>query len=284
MGSNVFRPRDRQRRQERPPQGTPPKAQDQLEKKGRKRTVSLTAAIEVLKRELEERKRAEEALRRDNQVLKHLLLTSDYERRLIACEIHDTAAQQIAAASMQFQAYEQLKEKEPRSASEAFGEGIRLLRECQLEVRRLISGARLNILDQLGVVGAITDLIRSLEGTPGPHVEFRHNVTFDRLAAVEENAIFGIAQEGLTNARKHSQSALVRIDLVQRQDKIRLVIQDWGAGFNPRKVVKHGFGLDGIRQRARLLGGQADIKTAPGKGTCITVRLPLLERGTEQSP
>jgi signal transduction histidine kinase len=71
---------------------------------------------------------------------------------------------------------------------------------------------------------------------------------------------------------------------VQREDKIRLVIQDWGAGFNSRKAVKHGFGLDGVRQRARLLGGQADIKTAPGKGTCITVRLPLLERGTEESP
>ena len=269
MSDNVFRPIDRQEIQEPRPQARVPKARDQLREEVRKRTARLTAANERLKRELEERKQAEEVLRKDNQALKHLLLTSDYERRSIACEIHDTLAQQITAATMQFQAYEQLRKKEPRTASDAFGEGIHLLRECQLEVRRLISGVRPHVLEQLGVVGAITDLIRSSESKSGPHVEFCHNVTFERLDPIEENVIFRIAQEGLTNARKHSQSAHVRIELVQRQDKIRLTIQDWGVGFNRRKIVTQGFGLDGIRQRSRLLGGQANVKICRARGLAL---------------
>jgi len=76
-------------------------------------------------------------------------------------------------------------------------------------------------------------------------------------------------QEGLTNALKHSQSKKVRIELVQVGEELRVVIQDWGVGFGSEQQRDEGFGLEGIRERARLLGGSSAIETAPGIGTRI---------------
>jgi signal transduction histidine kinase len=90
-----------------------------------------------------------------------------------------------------------------------------------------------------------------------------------------ENAIFRIIQESLTNARRYSQSMKVRIRLVQREDGIRIEVEDWGVGFNPKNIAEGHFGLAGINERARLFGGAAIIRSSPGKGTRIVVELPL---------
>jgi signal transduction histidine kinase len=82
-------------------------------------------------------------------------------------------------------------------------------------------------------------------------------------------------QEGVTNARRHSGSERVRVALVQRGDQVRITVQDWGDGFDPEQARGRGFGLEGIQERARLLGGHASIESTPGEGTVITVELPL---------
>ena len=69
------------------------------------------------------------------------------------------------------------------------------------------------------------------------------------------------------------------MELVQRGDVLRLKVQDWGTGFNPSEVEENRFGLAGMRERARLLGGTIRIESTPGEGTCITVELPLAMRG-----
>jgi len=91
-----------------------------------------------------------------------------------------------------------------------------------------------------------------------------------------ENTIFRIVQESLANARRHSQSMKVRIRVVQREDGIRIEVQDWGVGFNPRKIAEGHFGLEGIKERTRLFRGAFTIRSSPGKGTRIVVQLPLL--------
>jgi signal transduction histidine kinase len=87
-----------------------------------------------------------------------------------------------------------------------------------------------------------------------------------------------IAQEGLTNACQHSKSEKVRVSLLQHGDEVRIEIRDWGTGFDPKAVPKNRFGLEGIRQRARLLGGKCSIRSRTGKGTWITVELPVVLR------
>lgn len=254
------------------------KAHGELKQKVSQRTADLTRANELLQREIEERKRAEEALRKEHRTLKHLLQSSDHERQLIAYEIHDGLAQQLAGAIMQFQTYTYLKDAKPDEAAHAYDAAMTMLHQGHFEARRLISGVRPPILDESGVVEAIALLVHEEVRKKGPKIEFRSRVDFDRLAPILENAIYRIVEEGLANACRHSQSKRVQVELVQHGETLAIKIQDWGVGFDPEKTDEDRFGLEGIRERARLLGGSAVVDTEPGKGTRVTVELPLVPK------
>ncbi len=129
---------------------------------------------------------------------------------------------------------------------------------------------------------AVAHLIHEEGRDKGPKIENHSRVDFDRLDPTLENAIYRIAQEALTNACKHSKSEKIRVSLVQRGDRLRIEIRDWGVGFDPKAIPKSHFGLEGIRQRARLLGGKCSIRSTEGKGTRVTVELPAVPRDEEK--
>jgi signal transduction histidine kinase len=101
------------------------------------------------------------------------------------------------------------------------------------------------------------------------------------LSPVVENAIYRIVQEGVTNAWKHSKSDKVRVTLAQRGDQVRIEIRDWGVGFAVEEVQDDRFGLEGVRERARLLGGSATLNSAPGSGTRLIVKLPITDSAAD---
>ena len=243
------------------------KAHDELEQRVEDRTADLA--------------KANENYQRQHQTLKHLLHSSDHERQLIAYEIHDGLAQQLAGALMQFQAFEHLKETKPKDAAKAYDAGLTMLQQGHFEARRLIAGVRPPILDEAGVAEAISHLVHEQSRLKGPKIESHNRVDFDRLDPTLENAIYRIAQEALTNACRHSQSERISVSLLQRGDRLRVEIRDWGAGFDPKAVPKSHFGLEGIRQRAKLLGGKCSIRSTAGKGTRVTVELPVVLRDEE---
>ena len=230
-------------------------------------------------RDVTERKRAQGALERERRTLKHLLQSSDHERQLIAYDIHDGLAQQIAASIMQFQMFEHLRDTNAEEAAKAHEAGVAMLRQSHFEARRLISGVRPPILDESGIVAAIAHLVHDREYERGPQIEFRSRVTFSRLASVLENAIYRIVQEAVANACQHSRSEKVRVSLSQHGEHVRVEVRDWGMGFVVGEVRENRFGLEGIRERARLLGGTAQIDSTPGQGTRIVVKLPITENG-----
>jgi signal transduction histidine kinase len=256
-------------------------AHDELEQRVRERTTELAVANEQLQSDIGERKQAQEVLRGERRTLQHLLQASDQDRQTIAYELHDELAQQLTGAIMQFQTFEALKDTKPRLAMKAYHEGMVLLQRGHSETRRLIAGVRPPILDESGVVAAIGHLASERSGPQGPKIEYRNRVYFDRLAPTLENAIYRIAQEAVSNACQHSKSPKVRVSLVQREDRVRIEIQDWGIGFDVKATPENRFGLEGIRQRVRLLGGMCSVRSTPGKGTSVTVELPLLESEPE---
>ena len=131
--------------------------------------------------DITEQKRAEEALRRGHRSLEHMLRASDYERQLIAYDIHDGLAQELVGAIMQFQAYDQFKETRPDEARKAYDGGMTLLRKGHVEARRLISGVRPPILDESGVVAAIAHLVYDPAFEGGPKIDLHSKVAFHRL-------------------------------------------------------------------------------------------------------
>ncbi len=233
-------------------------------------------------RDITDRRRSREALERERRTLEHMLSASDNERRLVAYDIHDGLAQQLAGALMQFDTYGSLKRERPQQAVEAFEAGMAMLRQGHAETRRLISGLRPPILDEFGVVAAIAHLVNDRMFEGGAEIEFRKEVSFERLSPVLETVIYRIVQEGLTNAFKYSQSERIRVTLAQRGDRIRVGIQDWGIGLTSPQARKDQYGLEGIRERARILGGKSRIRSRPGKGTSIVVELPLVEAEEER--
>jgi len=231
--------------------------------------------------DISERVRAEQALKREEELLREMLALQDRDRKLLAYEIHDGLAQQLAASLMMLQGFRETLGKEPEEAWKTFDAGLRTLGQGVAEARRLISGLRPPVLDEAGVVAAVEYLVCEAQQAGGPSVELTTDVQFDRLAPPLESAIFRIVQESLTNACRHSKSEKVAVRLVQRGERVRVEVRDWGAGFVAGDVRGPHFGLHGIRERARLLGGRAHIRSVPGRGTRVVVELPLLDRSPE---
>jgi signal transduction histidine kinase len=211
------------------------------------------------------------------------LEASDRERQLIAYEIHDELAQQLSGAIMQFEAFDHFQASRPTAAAQAFETGMALLRQSLGQARRLISGVRPPILDEEGIVAALDHLVNEERQRPGLTIEYFCQVEFARLAPILENAVYRIVQEGLANARQHSKGDRVWVELVQRGQLLYIEIRDGGVGFKPEALEFEGhFGVAGICERVRLLGGNCSIQSAPGKGTRIAVELPLLPRTADQ--
>jgi PAS domain S-box-containing protein len=234
--------------------------------------------IMAVVRDVTERKQAEAAIRKEQRFLRHLIDLQERDRKLMAYEIHDGLAQQLTGALFKLQSLETVQEKQDLPASrKILDDVLRLIRESVAEARRLIGGLRPPILDESGIVAAVEDLCADRRHGEKSQIEFVNQVQFRRLAAPLEVALFRIVQECLTNASRHSQSPKIRVELSQLENRVRLTVQDWGVGFDPHEVKGERFGLRGIRERVRLLGGTAEIDSAPGKGTTIIVELPLVE-------
>ena len=133
------------------------------------------------------------------------------------------------------------------------------------------------------MVAAISHLVNEQKQQQGPKIEFRSRVEFDRLAPILENAIYRITQEALANACRHSKSSKVLVELVQRGDQVRIEVRDRGIGFKPEDIGEARFGLAGVRERARLLGGKATIESKLRKGTRVVVELPIVLRTQEDA-
>ena len=232
--------------------------------------------------DITDRKRAEEALERERQSLWRMLQASDHERQIISYEIHDGLAQYLAAAGMQFQAYDSLKKNSPHEAQKNYDIAVGLVHQAHAESRRLINEVRPPVIDETGLETAISHLVHEQRQRGGPKIEFHSDVQFGKLLpSILENALYRIAQEALTNACKHSKSKKVTVTMTQVGQDVRLEVRDWGIGFDPDSVKDGHFGVEGIRQRVRLLGGRLTIESKPDYGTLIQVVVPILEKQAE---
>ena len=190
-------------------------------------------SVMIICTDVSEQRKAAEAVKKEQQLLRQLIDLHERDRQVIAYEIHDGFAQQLTAASYGFQAYERLREEMPEKAASSFESGMKLLSSSIDEARRLIGGLRPPILDEFGIVAAIEYLIHDCHTRGGPEVSFDYDVAFDRLAPPLESALFRIVQEALTNVNRHSRSAKASIGLSQADDRIHVNVRDWGVGFDP---------------------------------------------------
>src|SRR5215207_1227039 len=233
-----------------------------------------------------ERKNAEEALRQREKRLEELvgkLITAqEEERRRVAYEVHDGLAQRVAAAHQRLQAFAQHHVPVSEKGREDLSRVLRLVRQAVGEARRVIANLRPTALDDLGLAAAIRQEVEALCGD-GWEVEYEERLGEERLPVALETTLFRVAQEALTNARKHAQTDRARVELQHRGDTITLTVEDRGCGFDPAALNGGGgpgerVGLSGMRERVGMVGGELEVRSSPGEGTAITVRVPLSKR------
>ncbi|MDZ4782541.1 MAG: PAS domain-containing protein [Planctomycetia bacterium] len=234
----------------------------------------ITGAVAAF-RDFTEAKQSRDALNNERRFLEYALAVHERDRQLIAYELHDGLVQEISASLMYLESLALRLTGIDDKSRDDFATVVQMLRDAMQEARLVISGLRPPILDEQGVVAAIEYLVHEQVGFGAPPIAFTHEVSWKRLDSLLEAMLFRIVQEALTNLRTHSQAERGEVTLHEANGRIRLTISDDGVGFSPRKVSENRFGLQGIRKRVALLRGRIDIDSAPGKGTRLTIELPI---------
>jgi two-component system NarL family sensor kinase len=202
------------------------------------------------------------------------------ERNRLAREIHDTIAQGLTGITLQLEFAKSVLHEEPDTALTSIEKAQALSRSSLEEARRSVMDLRAAPLQELTLPEALERLSQQVERDSGICVRFCHEAgrPIGRLPARIEAALYRITQEALTNVTRHADAHRVEVTLRYDEAELRLVVQDDGKGFDPdlRPGLDEqgGFGLVGIRERARLLGGAAEVSSAPGMGTRVQVVLP----------
>ena len=228
--------------------------------------------IIAIVRDITERKGAEATL---------LELTVMEERSRLAREIHDTLAQSFVAIIWQLNAAAGTVERDNGPASEAFERVRNLAQEGLQEARRSVWDLRAGPLGGNTLAKALQQETEKVTG--GRDIQTSIDVLGEEavLPSGVEAALLRICQESLANIVKHSKATHASVTLVYDGTKVRLTVQDNGVGFNP-DMPRHpqrrdgGFGLIGMNERARLIGGELTVTSEMGSGTTVDVTLPRI--------
>jgi two-component system NarL family sensor kinase len=215
------------------------------------------------------------------------------ERNRLAREIHDTLAQGLAAITLQLETADALAERRPERAHEAIRRALTLARANLEEARRSVIDLRAAPLRNRTLTEALRELARENEqGALTITYEYAP-ADFPPLNPRLETAMYRIAQEALTNVRKHSQAEQVSMTLSLDDKELCLAIYDDGHGFQVDEVMETAarfsgqdghFGLIGMSERVKLLGGTLCIDSGPDSGTGLVVCVPLEKDGRSDDP
>ena len=194
---------------------------------------------------------------------------------MLCCDLRDGAAHYVSAALLRLQAIEAQHEI-PAEARPHLRMAGALVAVALRDIRDIIAGRSPACTMQPGIIPFVKHLVQELARASGIKFEFIESIGRKKLSPLLETTVYRILQECLNNAIRHSGSDRVCVKIAGNSQALRLEVRDWGGGFDPDAVTIEQRGLQGIRDRTKLLGGRASIKTAPGWGTLVVAELPLV--------
>jgi two-component system NarL family sensor kinase len=209
-------------------------------------------------------------------------LAAAEERNRIARDIHDTIAQSLAAIAMQLESADALLEApNPSRASDVVRRALTLTRSALEDARRSVLDLRSTPLAGRGLLTALRALPDEIAEAIGTRVSVSiEHAEMGALPAAVEVGLYHIAREALTNVARHAPTSSASLQIDEDDERIHMRIADDGPGFDVAAVSAGRFGLLGMRERARLLGGELQITTSPGAGTVLDVDIALARHRT----
>jgi PAS domain S-box-containing protein len=198
------------------------------------------------------------------------------ERNRMAREIHDTLAQGFAGILVQLEAAEDVLPAQNRAARAHLDRARGLAKECLAEARRSVWALLPKALEESNLPAALLRLTQELAVGGSDLVQFSVHGKTRPLAAEIESNLLRIGQEAISNALRHSQATRISAKLAFEEQQVQLTVEDNGSGFVPEaKSPGEGFGLFGMQERAKRIGGVLTISSEPGRGTKVAVVLPV---------
>lgn len=241
--------------------------------------TGMTPRFIVLSRDITERKLAQKKLLESYKELERLAIrleiTREGEQLRIARELHDEMGSVLAALNINASL---LTKKIPPEMTDVLSDVTylnKLIAAGTQAMRRVVTELRPTLLDQVGLACTIENLVQEFEHNTKTGCRLELPDAELILDGNQSTAIFRIIQESLTNVTKHARADHVSITLSVQNSSLILTVSDNGAGFDPLAQKEQSFGLIGIRERAAIMGGMAEITSEANKGTTVRATLPL---------
>lgn len=210
-------------------------------------------------------------------------------RKKLARDLHDGPTQSVAALAMRANYIRRLLEREPKSAAEELYKVEDLARRTTKEIRHMLFTLRPLVLESQGLAAALQSLADKMRENYDLNVIVEaHPGTAERLEIHAQGVLFYIAEEAVGNARKHAAAKHIWVRLgLRAPDIFSLIIEDDGVGFNVGAVganyeQRGSLGMVNMRERTELVSGQLHIDSAEGRGTKITILVPLTDDAREK--
>ena len=236
------------------------------------------SATMVVMRNVTERRRMENALERMRSRLLNLL---ESERSKISRVLHDTIGQNISILDFNLATIVEMLEESSRERISGLIENMRgVIRETGDKLRDISSGLHPRLVQELGLVAGVKNLVDRLRKTTG--FEVKTSIQVDDWEMEESVAVnlYRIVQEAFTNIVKHSKCNLVSFSMALKDGRLEVMIRDNGTGFSlkdvsQRDIEQRGMGLFIMEERAKAIGGRLQIDSESGQGTALEVEVEL---------
>jgi len=232
--------------------------------------------------EITTRKQTEEALRTAHaklqQLSREVIRVRDSERQHLARELHDEIGQTLVALRFNLQLLSNSGTSDGQEAAR-FEDSIEIVDRLLAEVRDLSLSLRPPLLSETGLGPALRSYLKEQGSRSGISINFVLNLDETLIAPDLALALFRIAQEALTNAIRHSGARLILVSLGRNDDKVELLIEDNGVGIETQSPEESDqrprLGIVGMQERTAALGGMLTVRSMGGRGTVVSVQVPL---------
>jgi len=222
-------------------------------------------------------------LRKSEQQLRNLTAyvqkVAEVERTNIAREIHDELGQALTVLKMDLTWLKKMLPEGQKPMVEKTDTMLEITNSTIETIKRISTDLRPGILDDLGLAAAIEWQAEEFQKQTGIKCEVTLDAKDTTLDKDRDTAIFRIFQETLTNVARHSKATQVTVNLKEKEGQIKLTVKDNGRGITKEEITHpKSYGLMGIRERAKILNGNSIIKGFRGKGTSVSVGIPIHEK------
>lgn len=208
-----------------------------------------------------------------------LLVVQEEERRRISRELHDIVTQSLTGINLRLAALTLQTDVNTEDIHEKIAETQKLVEQSVDVVDRFARDLRPTVLDDLGLIPALKSYLQDFKERSGIRASLSTFAGVEKLNSTVRTVLYRVAQEALINVANHSEATNAKVSIKKIKDVVRLEIHDDGKGFEVDSSVRllscHRLGLLGMKERAKMIGGQLLVTSELGKGTTIRVDAPL---------